>query len=151
MGYIIVADPDDKFYLEEYERDDIKKLQKLVNGYYEVMMTYTDFKIPEKDPTNIDILCNEEGIYADTGYNNKVNAIATILKDEPIFGAVVFMKRDKFEYSDGSGYEEDLAGFEKEEAEYIKNGLFTKFNIKENKELIKAIHSAWDGFKWTPN
>ena len=153
MGKMLVITPDDEFLIKEY--DGYQSLRTEVMGYIETVAVHPNISNIFHYADNPDIrdvlchyLCNEEGSYASTGYNEKVNAIVTMMYEAPIFGAVAVVKlEDVPVYEDGkyTYSEPDDVGFTDEEVNFLKSKLEEIFN--EHKDTLKLIHDDLDDAK----
>lgn len=155
MSNMIVITPNDELLTEEYKGYD--SLRDAVKGYIEHLIVepivsniFIFADNPDIRATECIYYCNEEGALCDTGYENKLNAMATIMYGMPIFGAIVAVKLEDVPYEEDGKvlyYEKDSAGFNEEETEYLKNKLEEFFKGKE--KALAKLHELWDDYKQT--
>ena len=131
MSSIIIIHNDEKISRAEY--NGLESLQKGVGGYIEIGGVES-FKLNGKE-VGIIFYCDEEFLLKNDGKEAKINALASSLVNNPIYGDVVLIKK-------GTGEEEEA--FDDKECDELENQL--KTYRKENwvEELYKW-HKMYDG------
>ena len=131
MNSIIIIHNDEKISSAEY--NGLESLQKGVGGYIEVGGVRL-FKLGGRE-VGVILYCDEEYLLKNDGKQVKINALASSLVNNPIYGNVVLIK-------EGMGEEEDP--FDDKECDELINQL--KAYRKENwaGELYK-LHKRYDG------
>ncbi len=152
-GTMLIITPDDEILMQPYTG--YEDSRKAVQGYIETLPVvpffadiFTRAEEPEMRTVKCHYICNEEGCYAPTGYDEKVNAMASLMYGQPIFGAVAVLKLAEIpviEDGEVSYTDIDDAGFTENEANYLKTALEKAF--EPIREKLKEIHKELDDAK----